>query len=80
MVRLALCISAIVGKLRCQLINSTTIPESRLSRTQTSYPRRETMPKTYKVLNNSCWMEGRKKGKKKEEEESGKKVRMHDER
>lgn len=35
------------------------------------------MSKTQKLLNNSCWTEGRKRGKKKEEEESGVKVRKH---
>lgn len=45
--------------------------------TQTYHPSKGTVPKTYKVLNNSCWMEGRKKRKKKEEGESGVKVGKH---
>lgn len=59
------------GKLWYRLINSTVIPESRFFPTQTYHPRKETVPKTYKMLNDSCWMEGRKKRKKKEEGESG---------
>lgn len=42
------------GKLWYQLINSTVIPESRFSPTQTYHPSKETVTKTYKVLNNSC--------------------------
>lgn len=74
MVTLALCISTIVGKLKCQLINSAVIPESRFHPPPPDLSSQKgDLPKTYKVPNNSCWIEGRKKGKKKEEEEGGEK-------